>query len=398
MTKYLALLLFLVACTPGTKKEESNHSSSDSLSTQKSDSSSLQKTESERTLQINDTLNDMARIMAGLCDSSKVFPTITANVNYKDFASGFSKRWKDFDSNRVTRLIDFRNTELLKAIKTEATLFYPFSGPDILYPVLFFPDAKKYVLVGLEPVGSLPEFKNIQNDTLKRYFNKLNTSLNAILKFSFFRTESMSKDLKNTEINGTLHLLFLFLSRSGNSLVSAKAFTLDSLGNKVYLSGFNELATSKHLSKGLEIMFQTAASELKELNYFSLNMADYVLKGNKGFKNYLASLQHFNTYLKGASYLLHKEHFSTVRNTILHGSTCIVQDDSGIAFHYFTEDGNIRNYKLFGSYSKPIAMFSNRYQKDLDSLYKKQGSTPLGFGIGYNFKDKNSNLMIITKN
>ena len=398
MTKYLALILILVACNPGTKKEESYHASNDSINKQHTDSITTQKLEHKKLALVNDTLNDMAAIMAGMCDSSKVFPAITANLNYKDFAAGFSKRWNDFDSNRVTRLLDFRNTELQKAIKTEPTLFYPFSGPDILYPVLFFPDATKYILVGLEPVGSLPEFKDIQNDTLKRYFNKLNTSLNAILKFSFFRTESMSKDLKNTEINGTLHLLFLFLNRSGNTVVSAKAFTLDSLGNKVYLSGFNKLAQAKEASKGIEIMFNTANSELKELSYFSLNMADYALKGNKGFKHYLAGMQHFNTYLKGASYLLHKEHFSVVRNTILNGSTSIVQDDSGIAFSYFEKDGVLRNYKLFGTYSKPIAMFSNRYQKDLDSLYKKQGSTPLGFGIGYNFKDKNSNLMIITKN
>jgi hypothetical protein len=43
-------------------------------------------------------------------------------------------------------------------------------------------------------------------------------------------------------------------------------------------------------------------------------------------------------------------------------------------------------------------MFSAFYQADLDSTYKQQGSKPIGFGIGYNFRDKNSNFMIATKN
>lgn len=86
-----------------------------------------------------------------------------------------------------------------------------------------------------------------------------------------------------------------------------------------------------------------------------------------------------------------------VRNVILDQSQHVVQDDSGIAFHYFQEDDQKWSYSFFGQYLKPIPMFSAFYQKDLDSLYKQQGSKPIGFGIGYNFKDKNSNFMIATK-
>ena len=40
-------------------------------------------------------------------------------------------------------------------------------------------------------------------------------------------------------------------------------------------------------------------------------------------------------------------------------------------------------------------MFSEFYQADLDSTYKQEGSKPIG--IGYNFRDKNSNFMIANK-
>jgi hypothetical protein len=42
-------------------------------------------------------------------------------------------------------------------------------------------------------------------------------------------------------------------------------------------------------------------------------------------------------------------------------------------------------------------MFSEFYQPELDSLYKRIGAKPLGFGMGYNFRDKNSNFMIVNK-
>lgn len=86
-----------------------------------------------------------------------------------------------------------------------------------------------------------------------------------------------------------------------------------------------------------------------------------------------------------------------VRNVILNQSEHVIQDDSGIAFHYFTESNRAWSYTFYGSYIRPIAMFSAFYQADLDSTYKQQGSKNIGFGIGYNFRDKNSNFMIATK-
>ena len=104
-----------------------------------------------------------------------------------------------------------------------------------------------------------------------------------------------------------------------------------------------------------------------------------------------------NTYLKGASYLMHKDYFSIIRQVILEHSKAIIQDDSGIAFRYFTEGKAKWQYHFYGDYTKPIPMFAQHYQRDLDSVSHLQGSKPLGFGIGYNFRDKNSNFMIAVK-
>ncbi len=346
---------------------------------------------------INDTLNALANIMSGIADTSSIYKYVQNTSDFKSFSKNFDKRWRTYDSTRLMNLRKFKENEISKIVKPQSTLFYPFSGPDILHAQAFFPEADQYVMIGLEPVGSLPEFKKEETDSLDIYFGKVNTSLNAILKFSFFRTQSMKNDLKNAEVDGTLHLLFLFLKRTGNQFCSAKPVTVDTSGTIQYVSSFLDLKKLKTNTRGVEIKFVDSEKNLKTLYYFSLNASDGGLKSNKGFMTYLNNLGTVNTYLKGASYLMHKNYFSMVRNVILDQSQHVVQDDSGIAFHYFLEDDHHWIYSFFGQYLKPIPMFSAFYQKDLDSLYKQQGAKPIGFGIGYNFKDKNSNFMIASK-
>ncbi len=345
----------------------------------------------------NDSLNALADLMAGIADSNSVYGEIQSSSDFKAFSQNFDKRWMNFDSTRLTSLRTFRDNELSKVVKTPATLFYPFSGPDILYAQTFFPEADKYVMIGLEPVGSLPRFKAENKDSMDIYYSKVNTSLNAILKFSFFRTQSMKNDLKNTEVDGTLHLLILFLKRTGNEFCSARPVTVDSTGAVVYEESFASLKKKKTNTRGLELKFTDVNKKPKTLYYFSLNAADGGLKSNPSFVNYLKGMGTVNTYLKGASYLMHKSYFSIIRNVILEQSEQVIQDDSGISFHYFTDSDHKWNYSLYGQYTKPIPMFKEFYQKDLDSLYKQQGAKEIGFGIGYNFKDKNSNLLIATK-
>ena len=348
-------------------------------------------------LPVNDSLNAIANLMSGIVDDSPIYQYVQSTSDFKVFSKNFDKRWMKYDSTRLMNLKKFKDNEISKVVKPQTTLFYPFSGPDILHAQTFFPEADKYVMIGLEPVCSLPEFKKEETDSLDVYYNKVNTSLNAILKFSFFRTESMSKDLKNKEVDGTLHLLFLFLKRTGNQFSSAKPVTVDSLGNIQFVKSFTDLKKLKTNTRGVEIKFIDVNKQSKTVYYFSLNAADGGLKHNNGFMAYLKNMGTVNTYLKGASYLMHKDYFSMIRKVILGQSQHVIQDDSGIAFHYFLDDTNKWNYSFFGQYLKPIPMFAQFYQKDLDSLYKQQGAKPIGFGIGYNFKDKNSNFMIATK-
>lgn len=348
----------------------------------------------------SDSMRELAMFIAGKKPDgeAKYLNEYFKSSQFLSFADNFDKKWAAYDTSRLALLKQFRDKEITPNTGVTKKLFYPFSGPDILYGYTFFPEADEYIMMGLEPVGTRPVFDNpgATPDSMNAYYRKINESLLAILKYSFFRTKAMKTDLRNEELDGTLHLLFLFLTRTGNSICSAKPIHIDSTGTIQYYRSFPDLQKRSPLNKGIEIVFNSPDNKTKKLYYYSLNLADGGLKYNKGMMKYLQNMGTVNTYLKGASYLMHETYFGMVRDVILNQSEHVIQDDSGIAFRYFTKNGGW-NYKFYGTYTKPISLFKYAYQSDLDSMYKAQGSTPVGFGIGYNFKDKNSNFMIATK-
>jgi hypothetical protein len=386
-------IIFLTACQTKVKDEQKQEVKMDTV--KKTDTTVVEEMSRPQTI-VNDSLNEIAAIIAGMQENSSRFLELIENPNYQAYYKSFNSRWAGFDSSRMTKLKTFQTDELEKVVPAQSILFYPFSGPDILYANTFFPKAERYIMIGLEPVGSLPELH--QADSLKGYFDKLNNSLNAILKFSFFRTVSMSSDLKNKQVDGTLHVLLLFLKRNGHAIADIKPLTVDSTGKAIYMNSFKELKSTPLKTRGVEITFITPEKEVKTVTYFSLNAADDGLRENQGFVTYMKQLNPCNTYLKGASYLMHKSYFSVIRDIILNQSKAVIQDDSGIALRYFSENQRTWEYHFFGKYTRPIPMFGSCYQSDLDSVYKQQGSKDIGFGIGYNFRDKNSNFMVAVRN
>jgi hypothetical protein len=345
----------------------------------------------------NDSLDELAKMISGISDkNAKVLPSIFNSKTFTEFAEGFDKKWNEFDTSRLDKLEKFRTGLLKPEVGDVKTLFYPFSGPDFLYAKAFFPEADNYILMGLEPVGTLPVYdeRPTAKDSMTKYFAKIKPALHTILNFSFFRTAAMKTDLRNQELDGTLHLLLLFIKRTGNEICDITPGFIDSTGNWQNAQSFPALAKKSVNNKGIELRFTTTEGKPKTLYYFSLHLEDGMLKHNKNMLNYFSKMGDVVTYLKGASYLMHEGYFSEIRNTIFKHSTKIIQDDSGIAFNYFQYSGYSWDFAFFGKYKRPIALFSYAYQPELDSLWKKQGSVDIGFGIGYNFRDKNSNLMV----
>jgi len=281
---------------------------------------------------------------------------------------------------------------------SKGTLFYPVSGPDFLHANIFFPDFDTIIMIGLEPTGN--SIIDISNYTTPDAFNKISRSLTTILNQSFFRTKSMAVDFKTENLNGTIPIFLHFIARHQFAIQSIKDIQLNAKGELIPISKQNK---NSSYYQGIEYTL-IKNNKLKHLYFFSMNLMNTTYAGQAGLDQHqelgklIKNKNISSTYLKAASYLLHRNEFSILRDWILNNSKQIVQDDSGIPVKYIN-DTTKWNTSFFGVYNKPIPLFYERYQQELYDVYHSNSKkiSALPFGIGYKSQQGTSNMSISIK-
>lgn len=336
------------------------------------------------------SFDDNARILAGLQPSAgSPLEKVTQDASWKSHAKYFDDAWSKLDASQLSKV---RAWSAANVPEHRPVMFYMFSGPDFLYADAFFPKASTYVLSGLEPVGQIPDVGNLPPQTLGRELRELQGDLNSVLSFSFFITKKMKSGLNLGRLTGTLPLLYTFLARSGKTIRNVELVALKPDGT-VEASAH---PVGKGMSPGARIEFTSKdSSATQTLYYFSTDLSDGGVKAS-GFLTSCDKLGTGDSLVKSASFLMHSDSFSKVREFLVSHSAVLVQDDSGIPVRYLAK--NDWDLRPFGNYLGPISLFPGRYQKDLRDLSAK-ASKPIDFGIGYRHRQNESNLLLaIRKN
>jgi len=273
------------------------------------------------------------------------------------------------------------------------TLFYPFGGPDILNANIFYPNAEQYILIGLEPIGMLPDLCNMTVPQVDKYLEDVRYSLKDIFKRSYFITGNMIDALKKNSVNGAVPLLSLFLKRNGYHIVSLRRVGIDNSGICQFA---DSIPNNKGITNGVKIDFAAdTGRRVQSVFYFQTDISDDGLKKNEGFTRYLSMLPESYTYLKAASFLMHANDFSVIRNIVFEKSKTILQDDSGIAYRLF--DKNVWEIHLYGKYARPGKEFSWINETDLAKAYTDPSIKPVPFTLGYNWRTRAINLLYAVK-
>ena len=274
------------------------------------------------------TANDMARFLAGLqpAANSPLAP-FTREGTWQQHARYFDNAWKGLDSRQLSRIRQWSSENL--SVR-QPTTFYMFSGPDFLYADAFFPGSATYVMSGLEPVGRIPEMKHISRRTLPGVLGHLRASTGSVLRISFFLTNQMRAQLRYAQLNGTLPILYTFLARSGKTITGVELVKLDPDGSVKPSDG----EPVKGVPNGVKIAFTSADGKPQTLYYFSTDVSNGGIKSS-GFLKFCEGLGKGDAFVKSASYLMHNDSFSTVREFLLAHSATIVQDDTGVPVRFF---------------------------------------------------------------
>ncbi len=338
---------------------------------------------------VNNSFNETARFIAGLeiSESSPLYK-YTLQKDYIRYRKMVNKSWEGFFVENMEKCRKWRNRFLPKDY--DKKIFYPFSGPDILHPLVFFPKSKDIVMFGLEPVGEIPDPRNTKKGQVVRALWGLSGALNFMLRHAFFVTADMGKRMRRGPYAGITGVMMFFLARGGFEVMDIK---------KIWLTGRGVLSAKKPAGRkrkvaGVEIVFRkTGDSEKRRARFFRLDISDRS-KSFPIFSEFIKKYPMFTSIIKSASYLMHNpKKFSKIRNLILNRSSSILQDDSGIPIKVFSE--KLWDLSYHGEYHKPLKVFKMYYQKSLKEKLKKYSTGPLPFsyGYGYGFEDMTYHLV-----
>ncbi len=311
---------------------------------------------------------------------------------WQAYATDADKSWEKYHATRTVKIEAWAAQELDSVRAVSPTVFYPFSGPDFLNVTTMFPTSQTYVLLGLEPVGTVPARATLEDPKL---LAALKESLWSVLSFSFFRTNSMAVNLKSVELDGALPLMMLFAARTNHQIEAVRYVQLTPEGQLTEADSATIRKPGPKTVPGVEMKLRTQNGQPKTVLYFSVDISDWKLgQTQDAALKYVRTLGPLTTYVKSATYLMHKTYFSKVRNLVLERSNYVLQDDSGIAMKYFPAAD--WQFTYYGTYKRPINLFAKQYQPELTAAYtdKAHPPRPLPFGTGYNWRENDSNLLL----
>jgi hypothetical protein len=199
----------------------------------------------------------------------------------------------------------------------------------------------------------------------------------------------MRVELSQGRMTGTLPILMVFLARSGKTIYDVSSFDLQSDGS-IHPA---EDKVANATAKGVKIVFSDNIGKKRTIYYFSTDVSDSGIK-NSGFLKFCDKLGNGDSFVKSASYLMHSDNFSTIREFLLTHSTALLQDDSGIPVRFLAQGWRLHP---FGRYVGPISLFAGQTQSKLYEIFGKGQATPIDFGIGYRWKPMESNLLLAVK-
>ncbi len=328
------------------------------------------------------TANDAARFLAGL-DLGENLASWSETPQYQQHKAALDEYFKEYNKRVRIPASDFSQREISDLGRD--VVFYPFGGPDILNPCTFLPNARIYIMLGLEQIGDIPNLSLDEPADAYRGLRALLGALEQIFGYNFFRVLSMAEEVGAHRYSGVAALMMMFLARMGYEIVTYRRIELNPAGEIRLPSSDNP--------RGLEIHFRQPGGQMKTLYYFRGDVSDAALSKRGGLVAFIVKHAPLTTFLKAASYLMYEPSFDDMRSIVLTQSAAVVGEISGVPYHYFARDP-AWNVKLYGRYSHPIESFKKYCQPDLAADISALDRPILPFPFGYQYKEGLSHMII----
>ena len=343
------------------------------------------------------THDAIARLIAGLETGDAALSTLEQRPSWIAYRSAIDPRWKKLDERRLAAMRTWTASELAARVPGGHNVLYPFSGPDLINVTTILPGRSETLLLSLEPVGSLPDLTRFDEADFDAFFAGMQKSLSSVLSWNFFQTKDLRADLTVPGLEGALPILLFFAARDGQRVLEVDHLFVAPDGTVTEVPAVAGEIPSGEGVPGVRITLgEPGTGAVRTVSYFQVDLSDHSLDQRKSFFAFVAERGPFVSYLKAASYLMFKPKYAAIERFILENSRHVLQDDAGIPLAAF--EPNLWSLRLYGSYDRPIRLFENRHQPELEEAYRTGNDiSPLPFSVGYEIRPHESNLMLATR-
>jgi hypothetical protein len=335
--------------------------------------------------------NDTANFLGGLKGRPDgPFRQLEDTEDWKNYAAEFDKSWEKSQNKQFQAVDAFQKRELAPLHTDGKYLFYPFSGPDVLYAQHFFPDARLTVFAARENVGDVLAPETYRPANIGKELDGWRQGIKSIFDRTFFVTSEMDQQFHGKVHDGILPLMLLLLARNGNVIDYVRYGRLTGNGE------FVPEAVNVPRHHAVEIHYRhPSETQSRILYYFKTDLAA-PFRTDPSFPRFLTRLGRPDTLIKSASFLLHWAEFAAIREYILENSNLILQDDTGVPYRMLKPKE--WQVQLYGEYSHPDKPFTAEWQTDLADAFKEPGRVKeLGFVLGYGSSRRPSSMMLATR-
>lgn len=341
-----------------------------------------------------DERSDAAKPPAGL----KIGTVNAACKEVKRRIDLFRKRWYDKAKPFFADIVPAAVPKIV---------VYPFGGADLLHALAVFPNAERITTLSLEHVGDPRAVATMDAGKLTKNMKQQHAFIIKLFQVNHNRTVDL-QELNASPVPAPLVFALTALDLYGYEPVDARWFDIGSSGEVVYLTpsaiaAFDKTPAAKKQKDrnaffgNVELRFKKAGvanAPVQVWRHMRANLHDEHM-ANSPVAAYIRAQGTISAMTKAASYLIWRDDFSIIRNTLLDQMVWMISETSGIAPFHASEKGF--KQEVWGRFTGNMFPGSKKAENAMIEMWQKQPERPLPMQFGYPDKIENNHLMVTTK-
>ena len=308
------------------------------------------------------------------------------------------------------------------------TVVYPFGGGDLISALVAFPDADEITTISLEQAGDPRRIGELTPAQLGDSLGQLRGQLGGTLSVGSNTSENLSSSQRN-DLPAQVSSFLLGLAANGFEPVGMRFIRLEADGALHYLTA-DEIAAietaaaeARARAKGkdkakaakgkarkhdwldpnfseafanVEIEYRRAgdpSDRVRVHRHFGWNLRDADLVKHPELMAHLAGKGKVAGLVKGASYLLWRNDFSTMRDYLLGHIAWMLSDSTGIPPLYARKAGMVQ--VTYGQFTGPfLEGASPKHSEEFKALWEANPKRRLPVRFGYVDAEKHPHLVV----